>query len=333
MLPNVELIPRLRLLFYILCYAVQDYYYQDFDSNNNNNIIDDIDIDQTGLVAINLVSSFAPSTTRNLKDLIMEAFPIRVITIQTIFYHTKSNMFSLEQYIIPSYFSINIPLLNFTNLIIHYCKSELEAAVKLRQRGVPFESIPNILGGFWSYDTFDEWFEKTYQQYSINVLNNVNNNDTKIPLPDIVEEKVAVSDIVHLFHSGISDDDYVEDLSQPNSNYSNDDDDDIDELVNLDEYFDYENDEIISEESDTFLPLVNSLNEVTIKSTAAIPETDRSMHNAKHVDSTCELLRCNDDRVVSESVSTTNPNHNRIYPNNWTDRWSEKMIELCTYRE
>lgn len=192
--PVLDLIPRLRLLFYIMSLAAHDYY-----QGHSNDVIGDIDSD-TGLVVLNIVLSIVPSITRNLKDLIVEAFPIRVITIHTIFYPTKSNLFSLDKYIIPSYFSINAPILTFSNLIIHYCRSETEAASKLHQRGVPLESIPSILGGSWSYDSFDDWFEETYHDSKSFDINN-----TQVP-PDIVEESVVVSDTAHtLLNSSMSD--------------------------------------------------------------------------------------------------------------------------------
>lgn len=155
---SLEVAARLKYMFYITSLAVCDYYYR---NPSDDKIDDDIDLDQSGVIAINIVLNMTANPTRNMKDMIDEAFPIRAIKMHVVFYQTNLNSFSLDKYIIPSFIAINVPLLSYVaNVILHYCTSERDAESKIIQRGIPLQCIPSVLGGYWTYDAFDDWFEE-----------------------------------------------------------------------------------------------------------------------------------------------------------------------------
>ena len=84
----------------------------------NNDFNDDYDNDKkgTGLVALAVVSSFIPRPSRNFKDLVLEAMPIRIVRSHVLFHPPPGrtyDMFTVSQHFFPAFFVAFSPLLKF----------------------------------------------------------------------------------------------------------------------------------------------------------------------------------------------------------------------------
>jgi hypothetical protein len=137
---------------------------------------------QTGIVGMVLVNSFVQRPSRNFRDLVVEAMPIKILRTIVIFHppsaitsknswSENSSLFNINvsKYLIPAFLSSYAPLLKFMNVYPICCSDATNVAIKLsqveQQFGLRSDNIPTSLGGSWSYEYFYNWFGEQEQYY------------------------------------------------------------------------------------------------------------------------------------------------------------------------
>lgn len=169
---------KLRILFFLSVCCTNSHYIEQTNTNtvslqqhnndNNDHLgVGDINNDndsyhETKIIVVNFLTALVhtpSSLTVNLRAFVSEALTVRIIRLHTIFCPSKTKLNILNRYVIPTFLSINTPILEYYNLIFHCCSTSNEAGTKLNMRGIPYQCIPTEFGGTWSYYTFYQWLD------------------------------------------------------------------------------------------------------------------------------------------------------------------------------
>lgn len=199
-------VKRSRITFYFLCVFVETYYskhpYSNQQRNQPNQLSDESDettstpstattsTDTASFVLLAVIQSFVSRPNTNFRDVVTEAMPIQLLRTDMIFHpplSTTSSLMntvdnSLFSYLAKSILRAFIPtsptLIQFLNVHTMYCFNPHDIAMQLEQKlqyGLRAANLPIEIGGNWSYDIFNKWFEATHQHY-------VSLNENKVQL-------------------------------------------------------------------------------------------------------------------------------------------------------